>query len=106
MQQTLTKLVELHPFTQFLIFFGQNLFVFAAALLFGMVMLRGCSEANKKISGKEWRIAAGTVVINTLVTHLGFLLWQKGLINIVFSLSIYYNTEFIFFIMCRKWRVC
>lgn len=101
MEHILTTLSAYHPFAQFLIFLGQNLFVFVAALLLGGMLLRNSPVPAAKTSKREWRIAAGTVLINTLVTQAGFMLWQQGLIKLdtSWTLRFFADVAILFFAM-------
>ncbi|RPE08873.1 fatty acid hydroxylase family protein [Chitinophaga lutea] len=101
MKHILTALSELPPGIQFLVFLAQNLFVFAAALLFGALMLRKNGVPWEPASKRDRFIAAGTVLINTVVTQAGFMLWQKGWIVIDSSWSAYFFVDalILFFVM-------
>lgn len=88
MEYFLKGLIDLPPIYLFLIFLSQNLVVFILALMFGNYMLASYSQPKQKIKSKDWWVATGSVLINTIITYLGYRLWQNGHINIDFSFSL------------------
>jgi len=88
MENFLKELTDLSPIYLFLVFLGQNLLVFILALLFGSYMLAKHKQPKENIKTKDWWVSACTVLINTIITYLGYWLWQKGLIKIDFSFSL------------------
>lgn len=70
-----------------LLFGAENLLVLGAALAFGAAMmawprLRRTSPPPPPLIPMEVGLAALTVLLNTLVTALGFLLWRAGWIRV------------------------
>ncbi|GAA4800183.1 hypothetical protein GCM10023231_31190 [Olivibacter ginsenosidimutans] len=70
-----------------LLFFVQNLILFILALAFGTYLRRKYHQPREKIAVKDWLVASGTVLINAVITDVGFLLWKSHWISIDFSLS-------------------
>ena len=70
------------------LFLVENLLVMLLALGFGYLLQaiygrhRALGPVHHPISGPEMRLAAATLVINTLITGAGFLLWRGGIIGI------------------------
>ncbi|WP_293916201.1 MULTISPECIES: sterol desaturase family protein [unclassified Sphingobacterium] len=95
MEELLISISRLNPFVQFLIFLVQNILVFLLGLLFGYYLLRNRAEHTKQISKRDKGIAAGTVLINTVVTLAGFVFWEKGWIEIAFGWSFYAFTDLL-----------
>jgi sterol desaturase/sphingolipid hydroxylase (fatty acid hydroxylase superfamily) len=66
--------------------FLENLVVFVAALLFGAILVRAfprrrTAELPGTITRVELAAAASAVVLNTLVTLVGLLLWRAGVVR-------------------------
>lgn len=95
MEELLISISRLNPVVQFLIFLGQNILVFLFGLFFGYYLLRNSVVYTKQISRRDKVIAAGTVAINAVVTFAGFILWERGWIDIVFGWSYYAITDLL-----------
>lgn len=87
MEDILNYLTHLPNGWLVLLFLIQNLAVFILALLFGTYIRRKYDQPQEKIAVKDWLIAFGTVLINAVITYVGFLLWKWHWISIDFSLS-------------------
>ncbi|WP_208177265.1 sterol desaturase family protein [Hymenobacter negativus] len=70
------------------IFLTENLLVLLLALGFGYLLQvvfgrsRALGPVHHPISGQEIRLATCTLLINTVVTYAGFVLWRQGFITI------------------------
>ena len=95
MERMINALSLLTTADRFLVFLGQNLLVFLFALLLGYSMLSFSKRPGGAISKSDWRIAVGTVFINTLVTYAGYALWQNGWIRIRFGWSAGMISDFL-----------
>ncbi|WP_111596472.1 sterol desaturase family protein [Chitinophaga skermanii] len=101
MQTLLEHLAPLPIALQLLLFFVENVLVLAGALLLGHLLLVKQGIPIGKASQKDMRIASITVLLNTLITQAGFMLWQYGYIQIDFSFSytFFIDTLIVFFAM-------
>ncbi|MBV8256018.1 MAG: sterol desaturase family protein [Chitinophaga sp.] len=80
--QYLDTLMHMSAWQLFLVFLIQNLLVFAAALGLGYIIRLLFQVPSQQITRKEWRLAGITVIINSVITLVGGLLWQSGFIHL------------------------
>jgi sterol desaturase/sphingolipid hydroxylase (fatty acid hydroxylase superfamily) len=69
------------------LFLLENLLVMGVALLFGHGLRRVFTTSSapalpNPITRKEWQVALLTLLINSLITLAGFLLWRRGIITL------------------------
>ncbi len=81
------------------LFLLENLLVMVLALLFGHGLQWVFSNTNGSaltpITKKEWLMASVTLVINSLITLAGFLLWREGIITLHTGFSFHILVDFV-----------
>ncbi|SEW50015.1 Sterol desaturase/sphingolipid hydroxylase, fatty acid hydroxylase superfamily [Chitinophaga arvensicola] len=79
----------------------QNLLVFAGALLAGYAMRKWYHVPIQRVTVAAWKIGLLTVLINTVITIAGALLWKHGYIRMTYTSGpvIVGDTLILFFAM-------
>jgi lathosterol oxidase len=77
----LEQLTQLSFIKLFLLFFAENIIVFALALLFGQLIFKLYKQQIKPNTLKDWNLSLLTNLVNTLVTLAGFYLFKFGFIK-------------------------
>ncbi|MDO6430773.1 sterol desaturase family protein [Flavitalea sp. BT771] len=70
-----------------MIFLLENILLTCMVLYAGGLILRRSNGESYLYTKREWLICGVTNVLNTVVTYMGFWLWQRGLIGIRFGFS-------------------
>ncbi|WP_207532484.1 sterol desaturase family protein [Desertivirga arenae] len=83
----------------FLLLFAENLILAILAVLMGAMLLKTLGKKFEMPDKREQKYFGLTVIINTFVTYLGFLLWNYGLIHIHLTLDFSVLTDFIFTVL-------
>jgi sterol desaturase/sphingolipid hydroxylase (fatty acid hydroxylase superfamily) len=78
MSDVLNYLLHLPTTVLWLIFFAENLLITILVLLFGNV---------RSYTSREWMICGLTNILNTVVTYVGFRMWERGFIVITTDIS-------------------
>jgi sterol desaturase/sphingolipid hydroxylase (fatty acid hydroxylase superfamily) len=84
----------------------QNLIVFALALLFGHLFVRlfrnrRVADIPPPLSQKEISLATCTVLLNTVITIIGWHLWRIGIVNFLEDVGVWVLVDIVilFFVM-------
>lgn len=79
----------------FLLLLAENLILAFLAVLMGVLLLKTQGEKFVMPDKREWRFFSMTVIINTVITYLGFLFWSTGIIRIRFNFDFSILTDLI-----------
>ncbi|RAJ80211.1 sterol desaturase/sphingolipid hydroxylase (fatty acid hydroxylase superfamily) [Chitinophaga dinghuensis] len=95
----LDTLMKMPAWQLFLVFLLQNLVVFGAALGLGYAIRHYFGISTPTITRKEWSVAGITVIINSLITLVGGMLWQSGFIRLSWGWSINVLTDTVLLLL-------
>lgn len=99
MKNLLDKLQGLSFVEQAFFFLAENILLALLALCFGYFLIKIFNHPYKKISRYEWSMTIITIIINSLITIIGYQLWLHHLIRIDFNLSFKILVDFILLFM-------
>lgn len=97
---------KLHPAMAFLYFLILNIAIFIISVIIGKLVVslfsnKRITPVSEKTSLNEILFSCSTVILNALITLVGWFLWQWNLITITYGFNIYSIIDFfvIFFVM-------
>jgi Delta7-sterol 5-desaturase len=83
----------------FLLLFAENLILALLAVFMGALLLKTQGKNVEIPDKRERRFFFITILVNTVITYIGFLFWSTGTIQIRFSFDFSVLTDFIFAVL-------
>ena len=83
----------------FLLLFAENLILAVLAVLMGALLLKTQGKSFEIPDKRERTFFFITILVNTIITYLGFLFWSTGIIQIRLIFDFTILTDFIFAVL-------